>query len=88
MQQARTELILVGVAVLLDEAVRLQGLEQPVHRGARQSELVGELADPEPARPAGQRLEDPRRAIDRLDRPRRRDPEFVAFGIVESASVI
>ena len=88
-QQPRAELVLVGVAVLLDEAVRLQRLQQPVHRGPRQAELVGELADAEPARPAGERLEDPRRAIDGLDRAAAAEiQKALLFGIVESASVI
>ena len=68
MQQAGAELVLVRVAVLLDEAVRLERLEQPVDRRPREAELVGELADAEPARAAGERLEDARRAVDRLDR--------------------
>ena len=33
-QQARAQLVLLRLAVLLDEAVRLQRLEQPVHRRA------------------------------------------------------
>ena len=71
LQQAGAELVLVGVAVLLDEAVRLQRLQQAVDRGARQLEPVGELADAEPPRAAGQRLQDARGAVDRLDRPPR-----------------
>jgi hypothetical protein len=68
-QQARAELVLVRVAVLLDEAVRRERLQQPVHSRPREAELVGELAHAEPPRAAGQRLEDPRGAIDRLDGP-------------------
>ena len=37
LQQARAELVLVGVAVLLDEAVGLKRLQQPVHGRARQA---------------------------------------------------
>ena len=67
-QQARAELVLVGVAVLLDEAVRLQGLQQAVDGRPRHPELVGELRHAEAPRPGGERLEDPRRAVDGLDR--------------------
>src|SRR5437588_7458058 len=68
LQETRAELVLVRVAVLLDEAVGLQGLEQPVHRRARHSQTAGDLAHPQPAWAAGQDLQDSRRAIDRLDR--------------------
>ena len=64
------ELVLVGVAVLLDEAVRLERLEQAVDGRARQPELVGELRDAEPPRTGRERLEDARGAVDRLDRAR------------------
>ena len=67
-QEAGPELVLVGVAVLLDEAVRLQRLEQPVDGRAGHAELVGELRHAEPPRAGGQRLEDPRRPVDGLDR--------------------
>ena len=87
-QQPGAELVLVGVAVLLDEAVRLQRLQQPVHGRPREPELVGELAHAEPPRPAGQRLEDARRAVDRLDRPAPSLDVSLAFGIVESASIV
>ena len=68
MQQAGAELVLVRVAVLLDEAVRLQGLQQAVDGRAGHPELVGELRHAEAPRPRGEGLEDPRRAIDGLDR--------------------
>ena len=90
MQQPRAELVLVGVAVLLDEAVRLERLQQAVDGRPRHAELVGELADAEPPRAGGQRLQDPRRAVDGLDRAppaagARRS--ILRFGIVESASI-
>ena len=69
LEQAGAELVLVGVAVLLDEAVRLQRLQQAVDRGRAKLEPVGELADAEAARPARERLQDARRAVDGLDRP-------------------
>ena len=50
LQQPGAELVLVRVAVLLDEAVRLQRLQQPVDGRARQAEPVGELGHAEPAR--------------------------------------
>ena len=43
-QQPGAELVLVRVAVLLDEAVRRQRLQQPVDGRAREAELIGELA--------------------------------------------
>src|SRR5213078_1499211 len=61
--------VLARVAVLLDEAVGLQRLEQAVDGRPRELEALGELADAQPARPGGQRLEDRRRPIDRLDGP-------------------
>ena len=69
MQEAGAELVLLGLAVLLDEPVRLERLKQPMDGRAGDSEPVGELADPEPARAAGERTEDPRGAVDGLDRP-------------------
>ena len=87
MQQPRAELVLVGVAVLLDEAVRRERLQEAVHRRAREAELVGELADAEPPRTARQRLQDARRAVDGLDRPAA-SRVSLAFGIVESASIV
>ena len=72
------ELVLVGVAVLLDEAVRLQRLQQPVDGRPRHPELVGELRHAEPPRAGGQRLQDPRRAVDGLDRaPRAAGSEII-----------
>ena len=89
MQQAGAELVLVGIAVLLDEAVRLQGLQQPVDGRARHAELVGELRDAEAPRARRERLQDPRRAVDGLDRaPRAAGERSFAFGIVESASIV
>src|SRR5258708_21101806 len=67
LQQARTELVLLGVPVLLDKTVRLQSLEQPVHGRTGQPKPLGELAYAEPAGPAGPCLEDRRGAVDRLD---------------------
>src|SRR5207237_5795100 len=49
LEQARTELVLVRIAVLLDEAVRLKGLEQAVDSGPGEAETFRELADAEPA---------------------------------------
>jgi hypothetical protein len=42
LQQSRPELVLARRAVLLDEAVGLQGLEHPVHGGQRQLEPLGQ----------------------------------------------
>src|SRR5207245_2838791 len=67
-EQARTELVLVRIAVLLHEAVRLKGLEQAVDSGPGEAETFRELADAEPAGSARQRLQDRRGAVDRLDR--------------------
>ena len=68
LEQARTELVLVRIAVLLHEAVRLKGLEQAVDSGPGEAETFRELADAEPAGSARQRLQDRRGAVDRLDR--------------------
>ena len=88
MQQPGAELVLVRVAVLLDEAVRRERLQQAVHRRPREAELIGELAHAEPPRTAPQRLQDARRAVDRLDRPAPSRMVSLAFGIVESASIV
>ena len=88
-QQPGAELVLVGVAVLLDEAVRLQRLQQAVDRRPGHPELVRELRHAEPPRARGQRLQDPRRPVDGLDRaPRPAGERSFAFGIVESASIV
>jgi hypothetical protein len=68
LEQPRAELVLVGVAVLLDEAVCLERLQQAVHGGAGEVETVGDLADAETAGTARQHLQNAGRAIDRLDR--------------------
>ena len=59
-----------------------------MHGGPRQLQAVGDLADAEPARAAGEDLQDARRAIDRLDRSRVWSDLGVLFDIVESASVV
>jgi len=86
-QQAGAELVLVRVAVLLDESVRRQRLEQAVDGRSREAELVGDLADPEPPRTAPEDLQDARRAVDVWIVARRLDVPL-AFGIVESASIV
>ena len=68
LQQAGAELVLVGVAVLLDEAVRKQRLEQAVDGGAGELKPVGELTDSQPAWPGRERLQDACGAVDGLDR--------------------
>jgi hypothetical protein len=67
LEQLRAELVLVGVEVLLDEAVLLQGSEQPVNGRLRQADPVGEIAQAEAARMLSERLQDPHRAVDRLN---------------------
>ena len=56
LQQAGAELVLLGVAILLDESLGQQRLQQPVHRGPREAEPIGELADPEPPGPPASAL--------------------------------
>ena len=56
MQQPRPELVLVGVAVLLDEAVRLERLQQAVDGRPRHAELVGQLRHPSRRGPAASAL--------------------------------
>ena len=68
LQQAGPELIFVRVTILLDEAMGLQRLEQAVHGRPGQAKPVGELAHAQPARTAGERFQDGRRTVDRLDR--------------------
>jgi hypothetical protein len=85
MQEPGAELVLVAVAILLDEAVRLQRLEQAVDRGPGELEAVGDLADAEPARAGREELEDPRRAVDGLDHAAVSD-KLSLFDIVESLS--
>ena len=68
LEQSGAELVLVGVPVLLDEAVREQRLEQAVDGGPGEVEPVGELAYAEASRARRERLQDARRAVDGLDR--------------------
>ena len=63
-QQLGAELVLVAVRVLLDEAVRLQRAQEPVHRALREAEPRRELADAEPAGAAAQGLQDANRTVD------------------------
>ena len=86
LEQAGAELVLVRVAVLLDEAVRQQRLQQAVNRGAGQLETIGELAHAQPARSRRERLQDARGTVDRLDRAAL--GARLRFGIVESTSVV
>ena len=67
-EQAGTELVLLGLAILLDEPMCLKSLQQPVDGGTGDPEAIGELAYAEAPRPAGERPKDPRRPIDGLDR--------------------
>src|SRR5439155_15016519 len=69
LQQPGAELVLARVAVLLDEAVRLQRLQEPVHRRHRELEALRELGHAEAPWTAGERLENARGAVDRLDSP-------------------
>src|SRR5690349_25148982 len=66
-QQPCAKLVLVGITVLLDEAVGRERLQEAVHGGPGEAELIGELGHAEPPRSARQRLQDPRGAIDGLD---------------------
>jgi hypothetical protein len=67
LEQAGPELVLAGLAVLLDEAVDLQRLQQPVHGGRRELQPLGQLGHAEAPGAARQRLEDAGGAVDRLD---------------------
>ena len=68
LKQARAELVLVGMAVLLDETVGLERLQQAVDSRPGEAEPVGQLADAEAPWTAGEGLQDRRRPVDRLDR--------------------
>ena len=67
LQELGAELVLVAVRVLLDQAVRLQGAQESVHRALRQPQPSRELAYAETARAAAQGLQNANRAIDRLN---------------------
>jgi hypothetical protein len=67
LEQLRAELVLVGVEVLLDEPVLLQGAEQAVDGGLREPDTVGEIAQAEAPRVLAERLQDPHGAVDRLN---------------------
>jgi hypothetical protein len=67
LKQLRPELVLVGVEVLLDEAVLLQRPEEPVDRRLRQADALREIAQPEPPGVLSERLQDPHGAVDRLN---------------------
>ena len=86
LEQAGAELVLVGVAVLLDEAVRQQGLEQAVDGGAGELEPVGELADAEPPWPAASAFR--MRAARSTDWIVPRLGALLRFDIVESTSIV
>ncbi len=58
LEQLRTELVLVGVEVLLDEPVLLERPEQAVDRGLRQPDAVGEIGEAEPPRMLAEGLQD------------------------------
>jgi hypothetical protein len=68
LEQASAELVLIGVPILLDEPMSLQGLKEAVHGRTGESEPIGDLADPQTPRPAGQNLQNPRGSIHRLNR--------------------
>jgi hypothetical protein len=44
LEQTWSKLVLVGVAILLDEAVGLERLKEAMNRRPRQAEPIGELA--------------------------------------------
>ena len=67
LKQAGAELVLVRIAVLLDEAVRLERLQKPVDGGSCEPQPIGELAHSKPPRATPQGLQDAGRAVDRLD---------------------
>ena len=69
MQQARAELVLLRIAVLLDEPVRLQRLQQSVDRRPGDVETLRQFAHAQSSRAAGERAKDARGAVDGLDRP-------------------
>jgi len=58
LEQLRAELILVGVEVLLHEAVFLERPEQAVDRGLREPDAVGEVGEAEPPRMLAEGLQD------------------------------
>jgi hypothetical protein len=68
LQQSRAQLVLVGIAILLDEPVGEQGLQEPVNGGPGQLEAIRQLADTKPSWPGRERLENARGAVDRLNR--------------------
>ena len=65
-QQADAEAVLAAALDLLDEAVRLQGGDQPERRALVHPELGGDLGDAGLAG-AGEDLQDRQRPVDRLD---------------------
>jgi hypothetical protein len=68
LEQARSELVLVRVAVLLDEPVGEKRLEQAVDGGAGELEPVRELAHTQPPRSRREGLQNASSAVDGLDR--------------------
>jgi hypothetical protein len=67
LEQLRAELVLVGVEVLLDEAVLLERAQQAVDGGLGEADAVGEVAQAEPTRVLPERLQDPDCPVDRLN---------------------
>ena len=69
MQQAGAGLLFARVAILLDEAVSLERLQQAMDGSRGELEPLGQLAHAQAPRAARQRVEDARGTVDRLDPP-------------------
>ena len=68
LEQPGTELVFLGVGILLHEAVDDERLEQPVDGGTRKPEPIRQLTDPKALRSTGQGLQYRRRPVNGLDR--------------------
>jgi len=67
LEHAGTEAVFACVRVLRYQLVRLQGAQQPVHRGLGQADSLGDLGYAQARRPRAEDTEDLGRALYRLD---------------------
>jgi hypothetical protein len=67
LQHARSQAVLARLGVLRDQVVRLQGAQQPVHRGLGQANSLGDLGHAEARCPRAEDAQDLGRALYRLD---------------------
>src|SRR4029453_8812720 len=68
LQELGAEAILAGLGVLLDQVLSLERPQEAMHCRLRQPDPLGHLPHAQPRGAGRERLEDPGRAVDGLDR--------------------